>query len=264
MRLLGIDGCRGGWLIATATAASTGVASGAAASERTRTRTPSFGVTVTVTGLEVVGRLRDGLTFGTEPRCETDETDCRAGDGAWLAAIDMPIGLLDTATPGGRDCDRAARRLLGPRRSSVFSPPIRRALTAANYAEAKVRNGGMTIQTWNIVARIAELDRLVTPDHPVHEAHPELAFLHLSGGVPLAPKRTALGRAERTALLAEHLPGAEPHLSGPRPRGVAPDDVCDALVLCLTAARIAAATALCVPEGPVPTDARGLPMLVWW
>jgi predicted RNase H-like nuclease len=146
----------------------------------------------------------------------------------------------------------------------VFSPPIRPALGATSYAEAKVCNGGMTIQTWNIVARIAELDALVSPTSPVHEAHPELAFLRLSGGEPLPPKRTADGAEMRRALLVEHLPGSASILGQRPPRGAAADDVCDALVLCLTAARIATSTAGRVPDGPVATDARGLPMLVWW
>ncbi len=258
---MGIDGCRGGWLIATATASASRVE-----------RWPE--VTVTVTGIEVVARLRDRLAVGAGASAGTSSNEtgssatgsADADDGSWLAAIDMPIGLLDVPTPGGRECDRAARRLLGPRRSSVFSPPIRPALAATSYADAKVRNGGMTVQTWNIVARIGELDTLLAtaPSLAMHESHPELAFMRLANGRALAPKRTAVGRSERTALLAEHLPGAAAHLHGPSPRGAAPDDVCDALVLCLTAGRIAAGSAQRVPQGPIPTDARHLPMLVWW
>ena len=42
--------------------------------------------------------------------------------------IDIPIGLSDN---GDRDCDKAARALLGkPRGSSVFPPPARSALQA--------------------------------------------------------------------------------------------------------------------------------------
>jgi predicted RNase H-like nuclease len=46
--------------------------------------------------------------------------------------IDMPIGLSVT---GVRQCDAAARRLLGPRRSSVFPAPPRMALVDRPYAE---------------------------------------------------------------------------------------------------------------------------------
>jgi predicted RNase H-like nuclease len=42
-----------------------------------------------------------------------------------IVAIDVPIGLLDSYDKGGRLCDREARKLLGSRRNSVFSAPIR-------------------------------------------------------------------------------------------------------------------------------------------
>ena len=51
-----------------------------------------------------------------------------------VLAIDIPIGLTDA---GPRDCDVAARRLLGPiRGASVFAAPIRPALHAASYPDA--------------------------------------------------------------------------------------------------------------------------------
>ncbi len=39
-----------------------------------------------------------------------------------IITVDAPIGLPEGALPGGRTCDRLARRLLGPRHGSVFSP----------------------------------------------------------------------------------------------------------------------------------------------
>ena len=46
-----------------------------------------------------------------------------------IIVIDIPIGLLDGYVPGGRDCDRESRKLLGqPRGSSVFSAPSRASL----------------------------------------------------------------------------------------------------------------------------------------
>ena len=45
--------------------------------------------------------------------------------------IDTPIGLPDRAERGGRACDAAARRLLGPgRASSVFSAPVRATMSS--------------------------------------------------------------------------------------------------------------------------------------
>ena len=50
-----------------------------------------------------------------------------------LIVIDVPIGLLHA---GERECDRAARKLIGKRRSSVFPAPIRAMLDAETYEEA--------------------------------------------------------------------------------------------------------------------------------
>lgn len=98
-----------------------------------------------------------------------------------VLAIDIPIGLLDTPQPGGRTCDRQARRLLGRRASSVFSPPGRSCLEATQYAQ--VRTQGVSRQAFGILPKIREVDRLITPalQSRVHEAHPELAFQALTG-----------------------------------------------------------------------------------
>lgn len=49
-----------------------------------------------------------------------------------LAAIDVPIGLPDSGT---READRAARKFIGPRASSVFPCPIRPVLDATSWQE---------------------------------------------------------------------------------------------------------------------------------
>ncbi|MEZ5228316.1 MAG: DUF429 domain-containing protein [Acidimicrobiales bacterium] len=58
--------------------------------------------------------------------------ETRSGNLA-VAAIDMPIGLLADRS---RSSDAAARKLLGPRRSSVFATPVRSTLQAEDYADA--------------------------------------------------------------------------------------------------------------------------------
>ena len=56
-------------------------------------------------------------------------------------AIDIPIGLLEAAERGGRECDRLVRRALGqPRGSSVFPAPVRGVLAAQSHAEASAIN----------------------------------------------------------------------------------------------------------------------------
>ncbi len=89
----------------------------------------------------------------------------RPSDLAYLT-IDIPIGLMD----GSRACDKAARKLLGrPRGSSVFSPPCRAALGAADHAAASAMNlritgKGLSQQAWGIAPKIKQVDDAMTPE----------------------------------------------------------------------------------------------------
>lgn len=187
------------------------------------------------------------------------------------AALDMPVGLLAAAVPGGRACDRAARALLGwPRSTSVFSAPCRDALAAATYAEALRRNRasspqapGLSIEAFHLFPKLREVEAVVTPEEQVRlfEAHPEAAFARLNGGPALRPgKKTAEGRALRLALLEK---AGITGLEGLRVRGAAPDDLVDAAVLAWVAAQHRAGRACRLPDVP-PVDARGLRMEIWY
>jgi predicted RNase H-like nuclease len=93
----GVDGCRGGWMVVLAQVAG---------------------------GAGLPGRMSSRL-------CATFEEVLALPERPVSVAVDMPIGLLERAAPGGRPCDREARTMLGrPRASSVFSPPTRKALAA--------------------------------------------------------------------------------------------------------------------------------------
>lgn len=50
--------------------------------------------------------------------------------GAAAVAIDIPVGLIEGAA---RRCDVEARRVLGPRKSSVFPAPDPRIVNAPSY-----------------------------------------------------------------------------------------------------------------------------------
>lgn len=104
--------------------------------------------------------------------------------------VDAPIGLReDSAEP--RPCDRAARERLGrPRAASVFTPPIRPALDAGDYAEARSIQEARTskslgAQAWGIADAIREVDELLRGEpvarHLVREAHPEVCWWALNG-----------------------------------------------------------------------------------
>src|SRR5262245_42702470 len=133
------------------------------------------------------------------------DSDCPA-----VIAVDMPIGFLEAAERGGRQCERLARQRLGPRRSSVFSAPTRAALAHADdYAAALEANRGggeigLSRQCFHLIPKLAEIDALMTPtlQQRVRESHPELAFTVLNAGRPMRFKKKArLGRVERIRVL---------------------------------------------------------------
>jgi predicted RNase H-like nuclease len=89
-----------------------------------------------------------------------------------IVVADIPIGLLYSRQAGGRQVDRDARKMLGPRRSSVFSPPTRPALRCRQWATA--RKCGLNRQSFAIMPKIREVDQLMTPalQRRVIESHP--------------------------------------------------------------------------------------------
>ena len=193
---------------------------------------------------------------------------------AVVVALDMSIGLLTSAEPGGRTCDRAARARLGrPRAASVFSPPVRGALAMANdYRCALAANRasssagiGISRQCFGLFPKLREVDAAMTPalQHRVREAHPEVAFLAMADKPTNFSKRRAEGREERRSLLREAgLGAAAKAAAGFRGPGWGDDDVIDALALAWTAERIHERAATRLPDPP-PRDARGLAMEIW-
>ena len=136
-----------------------------------------------------------------------------------VVVLDVPIGL----THDERACDREARRLLKERRSSVFTPPCREALSASNYNEAKIINRthcgkAISQQAFNIRERIRAVDDMIGPplQQRIRESHPEVAFAVLNGSRPLLHnKNTPDGVAERMALLtAAGVPRSSRSLNG--------------------------------------------------
>ena len=160
-------------------------------------------------------------------------------------AVDMPIGLPSGSRSVVRACDREARALLGPRRSSVFPAPTRGMLRAKSF-EA-LRGSGLSLQSFHLFPKLRELDAVVRASRStaqrLRECHPELAFRDLAGAPLEANKRSPEGRAERYALLSRAFGVPRAHLEvhvqtfcAEHPRGrLAPDDAVDALVLALLA-----------------------------
>ncbi|MBB2960458.1 DUF429 domain-containing protein [Methylobacterium sp. R2-1] len=190
--------------------------------------------------------------------------------------IDVPIGLPDRVSGGGRSADRAARAFLGAGRSSVFPVPPRAAVYAASYDAAKTlsRAGSEppfapSIQCWNILRYVREVDELLRGHADLatrlHEVHPEVAFFRLNGERPLAAGKKGAARAEglaarRALLIAAGLP--EAMVGSPPPTGVAADDHLDAMAALLVARDIAEGRAEPLPN-TIERDSYGLPIVIW-
>jgi hypothetical protein len=135
MRVTGVDACRRGWVA----------------------------VTLDGAGPAVV-RVEETLTGLLGPAADMNTST--------VTGIDMPLGLLES---GWREADRAARGLLGPRRSSVFAIPPRAVWEQASYQAAGQRcreltGQGFSIQAWGLRAKLMEADSYrETCGHPLYE-----------------------------------------------------------------------------------------------
>lgn len=176
-----------------------------------------------------------------------------------MVAVDIPIGLPDV---GRRACDTEARALVGPRRSSVFSAPIRPLLGTTTHAEANARSlgiagRGISVQAFGLFERIIEVDSVLTAELQgwVREVHPEVVFARLKGAPLDHPKRRTAGRVERLEVLRPHV-GDVSDLA--RPKGMAGDDALDAVAAALAARAVVRGEGIVLGDGE--RDVRGLAM----
>lgn len=176
--------------------------------------------------------------------------------------IDVPIGLPGR---GPRTCDVLARKLIGPRRSSVFPAPIRPMLGAASYEEAcerrhRVEGKRCSRQLFAILPFIEHVDDQMAPDlqDRIREGHPEVSFTALAGEPVGASKASPEGQAQRRALLRKQFPDLEENVSRfGRPGALT--DILDAYALLWSARRLVRGEARTLPSSP-ERDARGLRM----
>lgn len=208
MRVVGVDGTLGGYVVASLDLARSGA------------------------------RFASGRV--SLSRAATFDDVMRAANDAVQVCVDMPIGLLDERP--ARRADLSARAALGRARSRVFPVPPRPVVDEADYPRALARSraltgSGISKQIFHLFPKIREVDAFVA-DARVHEGHPELAFAALQGGVPVfASKKSWNGVMHRLRLLGEAqltIPDDEAALDG-----VPTDDVLDAVVMAVSAARIA-------------------------
>ena len=186
-----------------------------------------------------------------------------------VVLIDIPIGLPYS---GKRKCDTETRKMLNRRASSVFPVPCREALQAKTYSQAcrlnqEVIGVKLTIQTWNISAKIREVDRLLRNKKQarcrIRESHPELCFWALAGGHPMVySKKKPQGFSERYSILKKIYPETKAIVDNALQRfmrkDLARDDILDAIVLAVSA-KLSFTSIRSVPSNP-PRDNKGLPM----
>jgi predicted RNase H-like nuclease len=239
--IAGIDGCKGGWIVVSHRQA-----------DRAAAKADIF-----KTFAEVCDYLPRGALIG----------------------VDMPIGLPDHVEAGGRAPDRAARLVLGPRRSSVFSVPSRAAIYAFSDGYPKVcavaratstPSWAPSKQAFWLFPRIQEIDRALRADpdlaNRVFEIHPEVSFATMQAA-PLGEPKKKNGRCHtegislrKTLLMKQNFPAAL--VDQVPPRGAGLDDLLDACAVAWSAARIKNNEALVFPHAPV-LDIFGLKVAIW-
>lgn len=230
MGVVGVDGCRGGWV----------------------------GVVLTESG-DGEPAVVAGRTIGSI----LDEA--RAVDAVDVVGVDIPIGL---PVEGIRAADLAAERFLGARRTTIFRTPVREALEAPTLTQAiavsRERTGaGISAQAYALRIRILEVAAwLDGAAVDVREVHPEVSFSVMAGRTISTPKKTWNGMHERVAALARagiRLPADIGRAGAAGGAGV--DDVLDAAAAAWSARRIAAGDAVCFPDPP--EDLGGRSVAIW-
>jgi predicted RNase H-like nuclease len=229
--LLGVDGCRAGWLAI------------AAAGE----------------GQDVAWQLHQ------------DAEALVASTGWQLMAIDIPIGLPERGSRAcdqearSRLGERRSSVFPAPIRAVLQAEDHQQACRISRQLQGK----GISCQSFNILAKIRSIDMLLQADRSlgerIHEVHPELIFEQWNGGQPMQHgKKTAQGKQERRQLVEGEFPGAWESIRRQYRRAdVADDDILDALAALHTARRLQRGEALQLPtQAAKEFDATGMPMQI--
>ncbi len=196
-----------------------------------------------------------------------EEADAALAARADVAAlcVDIPIGIPDA---GSRQADILARGFIKPRGSSVFPTPIRAALLADTYAEAReasvaASGKSLSAQAYAIRERILDVDGYVGQSSvPIYEGHPEVSFRAMATEGLAESKKSYGGLALRYQLLKDEgivVPyGIEKSL-----KGASTDDVLDAAAMAWSARRIAHGKGVSLPAEP-EVFSGGWPSAIWY
>jgi predicted RNase H-like nuclease len=139
------------------------------------------------------------------------------------AAVEVPIGLFDEPSAPYRDCDAAARDLIGwPRAAALFSVPSRAALRAPTFEAARLLEPWISEGDWRRFRWIRQAEAEIQPFHQRRwfSANSDLSYVSLNGDEPLASSpHLDEGVAERRALLQQRMPGVDDVLDRIPPAG---------------------------------------------
>ena len=167
MRVLGVDGCRGGWI-----------------------------------GVVLDDDAEPSSGFGKD----ITELIAWAGEVA-AVGIDIPIHLNDDSDRACDTAARRALSPHGSRVFNAPVSAVLRCSTYvdANAVSHRLLGKKISKQTWNLVPKIADVDEWL-PGAPcsVYEVHPELAFGAMSGAIIAASKKSREGAARGERALADH------------------------------------------------------------
>lgn len=228
--MLGIDGCRAGWLCVSL--------DGGQGTCRA----------------DILGSIPELLRFGPLA----------------AAAIDMPIGLTGAGPRAcEREARKLLGRPRASSIFPVPARPLLSARHYVEACRIGLRTDGRkpSRQSWGIFPKILEMDVFLRSNAElqarVWEAHPEISFRALGGRrAPTSPKKTREGRRERERLIRSHFGGALRKAQECLPTGGwGMDDLLDAFAVLWTAQRIADGKAVTLPPDP-PVDAFGLRMAI--
>jgi predicted RNase H-like nuclease len=180
-----------------------------------------------------------------------------------VVGIDIPIGLPDSAP---RQADLLARtRLPSGRKSSVFPAPTRVASAATTHPEASAANReaagvGLSVQAFGLVPKILEVDAYVRSPKScrIVEVHPEVSFAAMDPACVVLSKRTAGGHQARQDALRAAGVTPPPYVKG---QGYTADDLLDACAAAWSARRVATGIAESLPDPP-ETFSDGLPAAI--
>ena len=157
------------------------------------------------------------------------------------------------------------------RGSSVFPAPSRSTLLASSFEDAcqiEYKNSKppkmISKQTYNILCKIRQVDQVANDKRGiVYECHPEVSFCVMKGQDLQSSKKTAAGLNERRALLGK-FGYCEDFMKTRigRPGDHSRDDLVDACVAAWTAERILTGIGTRFPEEE-DFDGRNLDMAIW-